>query len=216
MDSFPHYTNKQILYNIENIFPPFNSNNNVDDLPSSIGGNFSNIIIPNINTGKPNIERDVCECGLVPEPPARRITCIDGTPCNDYVSTQKKIWKQVRGSSSRYTSNKAGLFCFQKPSPVYCNVNWNQMSDRAKPSITYRNVPSRGNSTKCSLTRCRPGSSSAKGLGVDVKHGSYERYLLRKKGACPLKTQIPNEQTIPYQGNKVNKIEMAYSETCIY
>ena len=58
-------------------------------------------------------------------------------------------------------------------------VNWNQSSDRAKPHVVVRNVPSRGNSTKYSLTRHRPGAQSAPGAGVDVKHGSYDRYLAR-------------------------------------
>lgn len=162
-------------------------------------------------------DQNVCECGLQPEPNSRQCTlCMEGNHEYQYISTQKKIWKQVRASSSSYTSNKAGLFCFQKPSPVYCNVNWNQMSDRARPSITNLSVPSRGNSTRRSLTRCRPGATSAQGLGVDVKHGSYDRYLLRKKGACPLKTQEYSSDIIPIKGGKVSKVGMAYSSKCNY
>ena len=129
-------------------------------------------------------------------------------------ANQKRIWKTVRVPSSMYTANKAGLFTFQKASPVYCNVNWNQMSDRSKPSKTTNNIPSRGNSTKYSLTRHRPGAASAPGLGVDVKHGSYERYLLKKKGKCVYKTQ-ENPQ-IPVKGNKERKYGIAFSEQCIY
>ena len=43
-------------------------------------------------------------------------------------------------------------------------------------------VPTRGNSTKQTLTRLRPGALSPGGEGVEVKHGSYERYLLKLKG----------------------------------
>ena len=32
------------------------------------------------------------------------------------------------------------------------------------------------------ITRCRPGSTSARGAGVDGKHGSYARYLAKLKG----------------------------------
>ena len=42
-------------------------------------------------------------------------------------------------------------------------------------------VPSRGNSTRSSLTRLRPGSLNPGGKGVDIKHNSYNRYLARIK-----------------------------------
>lgn len=155
-------------------------------------------------------------------------TCLESNPCaNKYSSNcsldakgineanQKRIWKSVKVDSSVYQKNKAGLFTFQKASPVYCNVNWNQMSDRAKPTITYNNVPSHGNSTKYSLTRHRPGACSAPGIGVDVKHGSYERYLLRKKGKCIYKTQ-KNDILPPKTGNKTKKYGVAYSNECYY
>jgi hypothetical protein len=55
-----------------------------------------------------------------------------------------------------------------------------------------RNVPSHGaNSTKTSVTRMRPGSCSAAGQGVDIKHGSYARYLARIKGRGPYRTPRP-------------------------
>ena len=56
-------------------------------------------------------------------------------------------------------------------------------------------VPSRGNSTKKSITRLRPGSLKPGGFGVDIKHGSYDRYLARLKGKKPLKTQNPTTLT---------------------
>ena len=67
------------------------------------------------------------------------------------------------------------------------------MSDRALPAnlniskITV--VPSHGNSTRSSITRDRPGSMRPGGKGVDIKHGSYARYLARLKGKGPLRTQ---------------------------
>ena len=48
-------------------------------------------------------------------------------------------------------------------------------------SSVIKNVPTRGNSTKSSITSLKPGSTSAPGKGVHVKHGSYHRRLLNIK-----------------------------------
>lgn len=56
--------------------------------------------------------------------------------------------------------------------------NLRNQSDRL--NIHYQknnNVPTRGNSIKSSVTSNRPGSMCPGGKGVDVKHGSYARYL---------------------------------------
>jgi len=119
--------------------------------------------------------------------------------------TQKRIWNTVRVPESEYIMNLASLTVYQKPTSSYANVNWNQYSDRALPgnslvsNITI--VPSRGNSTKSSITRLRPGSLKPGGKGVDIKHGSYDRYLARLKGKGPLKTQ-QNTNITPITGNK--------------
>jgi len=60
--------------------------------------------------------------------------------------------------------------------------SWNQSSDRLQAAIAKAVVPTRGNSTTSSLTRLRPGSLRPGGIGVDVKHNSYDRYLARLKG----------------------------------
>lgn len=113
--------------------------------------------------------------------------------------TQKRIWKTVRVPASEYIMNLSALNVYQSPSPQYANVNWNQASDRALPGNTAVSsvsvVPSRGNSTKSSITRLRPGSLKPGGFGVDIKHGSYDRYLARLKGKKPLKTQEPSSLT---------------------
>jgi hypothetical protein len=99
-------------------------------------------------------------------------------------------------------------------------VNWNQASDRRLPSGTKTEsviVPSRGNSTRSSVTRLRPGSLKPGGEGVDIKHNSYSRYLARKKAPC-LQTQIKSQSVhtkcdihtaaqddCPSQGNKTKK-----------
>ena len=49
----------------------------------------------------------------------------------------------------------------------------------------------------------------AAGQGVDVKHGSYARYLARIKGRGPYRTQA---QSVPaVEGNKTKKYGIAYS-----
>ena len=119
-------------------------------------------------------------------------------------AVQRRIQNTVRVSQSEYLENLAGLNVYAKPVAKYGFVNWNQGSDRAEPGRVVRNVPSHGaNSTKTSVTRMRPGSCSAAGQGVDIKHGSYARYLARIKGRGPYRTQsVP---VAPVEGNKTKK-----------
>jgi len=135
------------------------------------------------------------------------------------VITQKRIWNTVRVSESEYASNLVALNVYTPPLPQYGFVNWNQYSDRALPSglrLSSNNVvPSRGNSTKSSLTRQRPGACAPGGIGVDVKHGSYARYLARLKGRGPAKTQISNPLIKPVKGNKTQYYGIANSSTCL-
>lgn len=117
------------------------------------------------------------------------------------INFNKKIQRVVNVPSSLYTSELSSLNTYvnsrcNNANPPICGVNglpsfpagtWNQSSDRIFPSRSllfnsFNNVPSRGNSTKSSLTRNRPGSSAPGGKGVDVKHNSYARYLARLKG----------------------------------
>lgn len=117
---------------------------------------------------------------------------------------QKIIQNTVRINSSLYTMNIAGLNVYQSPAKNYQVVeqaganyiippglNWNQMSDRARPAhqvvktgsgSTYGSSSLRG--TK---VRNRPGAMSPGGSGVDIKHNSYDRYLNRIKGKGLLK-----------------------------
>ena len=104
--------------------------------------------------------------------------------CSDGVSqmqTQKIIRNMVRMPASLQTLNVATCNVYNSANSANA-VNWNQMSDRNVAHIQHIVVPSRGNSTRRTLTRARPGACSAGGAGVDVKHGSYDRYLARLKG----------------------------------
>lgn len=129
-------------------------------------------------------------------------------------ATQRRIQNTVRVSQSEYLENLAGLNVFTPAIAKYGFVNWNQGSDRAEPGRVQRNVPSHNaNSTKTSVTRMRPGSCSAAGQGVDIKHGSYARYLARIKGRGPYRTQLV-PAPVPLEGNKTRKygISNSYSE----
>ena len=95
--------------------------------------------------------------------------------------TEKIIQKKVRQASSSRTDVMKTRSAKDKNG---CNTKWswnNQSSSSMASIINSNNVPSRGNSTRTTLTRHRPGASSAPGTGVDVKHNSYERYLLKRK-----------------------------------
>jgi len=125
-------------------------------------------------------------------------------------ATQRRIQNTVRVSQSEYLENLAGLNVYVAPIAKYGFVNWNQGSDRAEPGRVHRNVPSHGaNSTKTSITRLRPGSCSAAGQGVDIKHGSYARYLARLKGRGPYRTETV--VAVPVEGNKTKKYGIAFS-----
>jgi hypothetical protein len=130
------------------------------------------------------------------------------------VSTQQKIWNTVRIPASEYTMNRAALNVYTAPT-LSTGVNWNQYSDRAVAGVVHANVPTHASSTRHSITRMRPGSTSAAGTGVDVKHGSYDRYLARLKGRSVLRTQAPAKAAaMPLQGNKTQSYGIAYHTKC--
>ena len=117
------------------------------------------------------------------------------TPANQY-QRQKIIQNTVRVPSSLYTMNLGSLSAYQKPENALYKVNWNQMSDRALPSVQKSNATGatyHSSSTKSTITRLRPGAMSPGGVGCDIKHNSYERYLNRLKGKSFLR-----RGTIPY------------------
>jgi hypothetical protein len=156
-----------------------------------------------------------CDCsGEVVYAPAQCQTCpgdLSGSwPTRTHIaeSTQKKIWNVVRVPSSLYTMNIGALNVVDVSNGTTNFTNWNQMSDRNLPSVqgAYHGLytPSRGSSTKTSITRMRPGSGAPGGKGVDIKHNSYARYLARRK-ASNIRTQTYTSPVVPptpLQGNK--------------
>ena len=78
--------------------------------------------------------------------------------------------------------------------------NLRNQSDRLKIHFPKNyNVPTRGNSTKSSVTANRPGSMCPGGRGVDVKHGSYARYLGKIKA-----NNISQSKMGPFNSQDVN------------
>jgi hypothetical protein len=101
------------------------------------------------------------------------------------------------------------------------------MSDRAKPSNQVLKTGSgstyHGSSKKHSIVRLRPGSMSPGGVGVDIKHNSYERRLNKLKGKTSLKrgiippnygSPIPFNRAYPVYGGKVIKTALVNGCNC--
>ena len=160
-------------------------------------------------------------------PPAGRIfSCDPSGGCYD-ISGQldiknKLIYNVVRTPTSLYMSNLESvvvsrdiLYNLTKPESDDSKKYYigqpgsSQQSDRGKLSGSMqfnRTVPSRGNSTKYSKTSMRPGTQSPGGVGVDVKHNSYQRYLLKKKGLHALQgSDTLGKHNNRIQNNKYRK-----------
>jgi len=139
----------------------------------------------------------------------------DFDPASQYIK-QKIIQNTVRVPASLYISDLAALSVYQTPG-IY-KVNWNQMSDRRErhiqPNMVTGGSTYHGSSTKKTVTRARPGAGCPGGAGVDIKHNSYERYLLRLKGKGPARRgivppyfgqPIPFNPALPVYGGKTMK-----------
>jgi hypothetical protein len=149
------------------------------------------------------------------------------TPASQY-QRLKIIQNTVRVASSLYTMNLGALNAYTQPTSDTYNVCWNQMSDRPVPSIQKTYVPTKGstvgsNSTKHTVTGPRPGAQSPGGIGCDIKHNSYDRYLNRLKGKAPLRrgvippdfgAPIPFNRALPIYGGKTTKTSIVSNCNC--
>jgi hypothetical protein len=130
--------------------------------------------------------------------------------------TQKIIQNTVRIDASLYTSNIGPLSSYKKPLERNQNVNWNQMSDRPVPSVQKATVPTGSSSLNrrhTSVTSSRPGCQTPGGVGVDIKHNSYERYLNRIKGMGPLRRES-KPAPFPLYGGKRMKTNIVNGCVC--
>ena len=122
-------------------------------------------------------------------------TNLNGSTPADQYQKLKLIQNTVRVQGSLYTANLGPLTAYKKPASdwqtLQYGVCWNQMSDRPVPSVQKATVPTGYNSSinrrHTSVTSSKPGSQTPGGIGCDIKHNSYDRYLNRLKGKGPLK-----------------------------
>lgn len=110
---------------------------------------------------------------------------------SNVVQRQKQMQKVVRTYSSNYTMNLASL---------YVNNN----------NINSSNVI-RGNRNASDRLLAH---GKGKNAGIDVKHGSYDRYLARKKSGF-LKTDANDNSLVPNYGNKTKKFGLVNSTSCV-
>ena len=124
---------------------------------------------------------------------------------------QKRIQNVVRVPSSLYTMNVGALSAYRGP-----YVTWNRMSDRGQASVQKTYVPSSGgNSTRSALTRCRPSALSPGGVGCDIKHNSYVRYLNRLKGRRVLRRGVVGSGVTAVSGGKVVNFGIVSTCSCL-
>jgi hypothetical protein len=161
-----------------------------------------------------------------PNLPNRTQTSVGGFKEADQYQKLKIIQKTVRIPSSLYTSNLGPLTAYRNP--IYYGVCWNQMSDRPIPSVQRATVPtgtniSTINKRHTSVTSSRPGCQTPGGIGCDIKHNSYERYLNRIKGRGPLRrgiipptfgVPIPFNPAYPVYGGKTTKTNIVDGCIC--
>jgi hypothetical protein len=117
----------------------------------------------------------MCDIGNSSQPTNYKLSCSICEPL-DKISNQLKIDKQTSLPSSHYISQLKTRTILGKRSnqPTKLQMFWNQSSDRLVASVQ------RPRSSRPRLAGS-PGALSPGGIGVDVKHGSYDRYLARKK-----------------------------------
>lgn len=164
------------------------------------------------------------------------------TPANQY-QRQKLIQNTLRVYASLYTANKAPLVAYQQLTAETYGVCWNQMSDRPIPSVQKALVPTGFHTSmnspmikavngynhtlnavcRGSKTSSKPGSQTPGGIGCDIKHNSYDRYLNRLKGKGPLRRGIiplgyglpvPFNPAVPVYGGKVVKTNIVTGCNC--
>lgn len=155
-------------------------------------------------------------------------TNLSGNSPADQYQKLKLIQNTVRVYSSLYTMNLAGLTAYSKPTAATYGVCWNQMSDRPFPSVQKATVPTGFNHSlnnrHHSVTSSRPGGQTPGGIGCDIKHNSYDRYLNRLKGKGPLRLGvippvfgepfIPFNRAYPVYGGKTIKTSIVNDCYC--
>jgi hypothetical protein len=154
-------------------------------------------------------------------------TNLNGNTPADQYQKLKLIQNTVRVNSSLYTSNLGPLESYKRPDVATYGVCWNQMSDRPVPSVQRATIPTGSNTSlnrrHTSVTSSRPGCQTPGGVGCDIKHNSYDRYLNRLKGKGPLRrgvvptdfgAPIPFNRALPVYGGKTMKTNIVNGCDC--
>lgn len=148
------------------------------------GSRLNNYILCDCSTNIINKNTIQCRSCLLPN-------CDTNCKNAHRKTIEAKIQNQVGVSQNQMNSILSSItirgpnsnFSFALSDRQYSRIwgnefNIRNQSDRKNPHYTINNnVPSRGSSTKSSITANRPGSTAPGGRGVDIKHGSYARYL---------------------------------------
>ena len=148
------------------------------------------------------------------------------TPADQY-QKQKLIQNTVRVYSSLYTMNLGSLSSYSRPTIDTNLVGWNQQSDRPYPSVQRASIPTGFNTSlngrHHSNTSSRPGTQTPGGVGCDIKHNSYDRYLNKLKGRKVLRRgvipptfglPIPFNRAFPVYGAKEFKTAIVSGCNC--
>jgi hypothetical protein len=117
--------------------------------------------------------------------PIRCWGCAMGTNTNSVVPYKMRYNETL--PTSLYMEDKSSIVVYKNPIPLFFNVNWNQSSDRPIPHKQTTNIQRNTSSLVGTRTGLKPGAMAPGGVGVDIKHNSFYRYNLRKRGAV-LKT----------------------------
>jgi hypothetical protein len=153
------------------------------------------------------------------------------TPAEQYQKL-KLIQNTVRIYGSLYTANLGPLTAYKNPisdpNQNLYGVCWNQMSDRPVPSVQKATVPTgfatSVNKKHTSVTSSRPGCQTPGGVGCDIKHNSYDRYLNRLKGKGPMRKglippyfgkPLPFNPATPIYGGKTTKTNIVNGCNCV-
>lgn len=152
---------------------------------------------------------------------------LNGNSPADQYQRLKLIQNTVRVYSSLYTSNLGPLNAYKQPTAATYGVCWNQMSDRPVPSVQRASIPTGYNNSlnrrHTSVTSSKPGSQTPGGVGCDIKHNSYDRYLNRLKGKGPLRrgvippafgAPITFNPAFPIYGGKTTKTNIVTGCNC--
>jgi hypothetical protein len=143
-------------------------------------------------------------------------TNLNGNTPADQFQKQKLIQNTVRVYASLYTMNLGALSSYVKKTKDTHYVGWNQQSDRNYPSVQKATIKTGFynslNGRHHSYTSSRPGTQTPGGVGCDIKHNSYDRYLNKLKARKPLRQGvipptfglpfIPFNRAFPVYGGK--------------